>query len=424
MSDAKAVSTMLARTHSREQALADRLHCQLRFSEQLCELRPEACAAWKPLLEQAHRLVAARTVDGAHLPGLVGEIETLLAPFAPLAKSFTVHGIGHAHIDMNWMWGWPETVAVVVDTVGTVLRLLDEFPEFHFTQSQAEIYRILAEHAPPGYLDAIRRHIASGRWEVAASHWVEGDKNMASGESLCRQVLYAKRYLHQLLGVAPETLTIDWAPDTFGHAATMPTYLAQAGIRHTFLHRPGAHTAEAWPEAFRWYAPDGAMTLVLNGMRGGYNGIFCPRMLLDRLGTWWRTTGLSAAPYLYGVGDHGGGPTRRDLLQCREVSSWPIFPRITLGPAGGFFAELERVQDRLPAVRGELNFAFTGCYTSQSLLKRCNRLGEARLDDAERAAAARQHRAGHRLSRRAPRRRLAQRAVLAVPRHPARLVPA
>ncbi len=369
--------------HAAHEMLFERIQCELRFAAHLCDLHPEQRAGWIPLISEAKRVMETASLTTTDLSAVVAQAEAILAPLAATAKSHRIYGMGHAHIDMNWMWSWPETVSVVTDTFSTVLKLMEEFPEFHFTQSQAEIYRIVEEHAPD-LLTRIAAQVRAGRWEVAASHWVEGDKNMAGGESLCRQVLYAKQYMQRLFGLSSADIPIDWAPDTFGHAATMPTYLAQAGIPYAFLHRPGAH-AEKWPQAFRWLGPDNAMTLVFNGMKGGYNGLLCPRMILDRITSWNSETGLSFAPYIYGVGDHGGGPTRRDLLRFRELQSWPIFPEIKLSSARTFFDALREGQAALPEVRGELNFAFAGCYTSQSVLKKVNRIGENRLDDSERA---------------------------------------
>ena len=376
----------LTHLQSEHEALVERIRCQLRFAALLAERHPELAAGWTPLIAQAREMAESPILGNGGLSAVVTQVETLLKPLAEKAKSYSVYGIGHAHIDMNWMWSWPETVGVVIDTFTTVLRLMQEFPEFRFTQSQAEIYAIVEEHAPD-LLERIAVQVKAGRWEVAASHWVEGDKNMAGGDSLCRQVLYAKRAMQRMFDLPSDALAIDWAPDTFGHPGTMPTYLSQAGIPYCFLHRPGAH-AEKWPQAFRWNAADGATTLVFNGYRGGYNGVFCPRMMLDRITSWHQDTGLLFSPYMYGVGDHGGGPTRRDLLRFREMQQWPIFPTLQLSTARTFFDRLASESNKLPEVSGELNFAFAGCYTSQSLLKKTNRIAENRLDDAERAASA------------------------------------
>ena len=168
------------------------------------------------------------------------DAESLLAPLGAAAKSYTIYCAGHAHIDMNWMWSWPETVGVTIDSFTTVLRLMEEFPQFIFGQSQASVYRIVEEHRPD-MLERIAARVREGRWEVTASHWVEGDKNIASGESLCRHLLYTRRYMQELFGLTPEDVQIDWSPDTFGHAHTVPSYLARGGVRYYYHHRPGVH---------------------------------------------------------------------------------------------------------------------------------------------------------------------------------------
>ena len=116
-----------------------------------------------------------------------------------------------------------------------MLELLEEFPEFHFSQSQASVYAIVETYAPE-LLPHIARYVQEGRWEVTASHWVESEKNIVGGEALCRHVLYTRATLARLFGLKPEDVLIDWSPDTFGHAATLPTYLSQVGIRYLYMH--------------------------------------------------------------------------------------------------------------------------------------------------------------------------------------------
>ena len=160
-----------------------------------------------------------------------------------MAKTYTVHNVGHAHIDMNWMWPWPETVAVTNDTFTTVLRLMDEFPDFRFTQSQASVYEI-ARRYNPALFERIKARVAEGRWEVAASQWVEGDKNLASGEAIARHLLYTRRFMEEQLGLKPEDVPIDFEPDTFGHAHTIPTLVSRGGVT-PLLHVPGRPGREA-----------------------------------------------------------------------------------------------------------------------------------------------------------------------------------
>jgi alpha-mannosidase len=185
-----------------------------------------------------------------------------------------------------------------------------------------------------------------------------------------------------MFGLKPEDVMIDWSPDTFGHAVTQPTYMRQGGLRYLYLHRPGVEQQPV-PEAFWWEGPDGSRILVRNDQNRGYNGAIRPGDVLEAMEAMRRSVGLDFALLVYGVGDHGGGPTRRDLLAAREMSSWPIFPTLAFVPVQAFFQKLEQAGAGLPVLRGELNSEFAGCYTTQSLIKRANRLAEARLADAE-----------------------------------------
>jgi alpha-mannosidase len=370
--------------HDWDQHWAERIRAELEFAEALCALHPGKAKAWRALVGKAAATVARAAADDRGLAEAVAEAEAILAPLGKAAKGYAVYAIGHAHIDMNWMWSWPETVALTCDTFATVLRLMEEFPEFRFSQSQASVYAIVEEHRPD-LLAQIAERVREGRWEVAASHWVEADKNMAGGEALCRHLLYTRRYMQALFGLGPEDVTIDWSPDTFGHAATVPSYLTRGGVRHLYLHRPGVHTPEK-PRAFRWRGPDGATVLVHNDMAVGYNGMISHEIIRPLL-DFARETGLPFAPLVYGIGDHGGGPTRRDLLRAADMQDWPVFPAIVFATAREYFGRLEREGTALPVIDGELNVEFAGCFTSQALIKKANRFGEARLADAETVAA-------------------------------------
>ncbi|MBI2297376.1 MAG: hypothetical protein HYU66_00240, partial [Armatimonadetes bacterium] len=220
MSFAAALADTLAdlrlRVRAEDDAL-DRLAAELDFARRLAVARPDRREEWEALLQQA--LQAA-----AESPDPVAAAEAVLAPLSPACKAYTIHCAGHAHIDMNWMWNWPETVATTNDTVTTVLRLMREFPSFCFSQSQASVYQILRDYLPELW-DEVKQRVAEGRWEITANHWVEGDKNLASGETLCRHLLYTKRFFEREMGIPYDRVLIDWEPDTFGHCATLPTLL-------------------------------------------------------------------------------------------------------------------------------------------------------------------------------------------------------
>lgn len=381
---AEELSSVLTSASQATRHELDRFLAEITFSEGLCDLHADRAAAWRKLLAKASDLVRPAIAEGGKpLSSAIRDAEALLAPIARVAKTYTVYCVGHGHLDMNWMWSWPETVAATNDMFRTVLRLMEEYPDFHFSQSQAAMYEIVQKHNP-ALLEQIRARVKEGRWEVTASHWVEGEKNIVMGESLCRQLLETRRYMQELFGLSPEDVSIDWAPDTFGHAATIPSYLVRGGVKRYYLCRTGNMPTP--PMAFWWEAPDSSRVIVCRETTW-YNGVFSPGEIVPALLGFCKSTGLRFWMYVYGVGDHGGGPTRRDLERATEMATWPVFPTITLCASSRFYEALEKAGDRLPVVKGELNFELTGCYTSQTLIKRSVRLGENQLFDAETSAA-------------------------------------
>jgi alpha-mannosidase len=131
---------------------------------------------------------------------------------------------------MNWMWSWQETVAATLATFRTMLTLMEEYPGFTFSQSQASVYH-LVEKYDPEMMEEIKKRIKEGRWEVTASAWVETDKNMPCTESLLRHIRYTRDYLETTWGVDPASLNIDFSPDTFGHSAHIPEIDGYGGVQ-------------------------------------------------------------------------------------------------------------------------------------------------------------------------------------------------
>lgn len=303
-------------------------------------------------------------------------VEQMLMPISDIAKSYVVHCVSHAHIDMNWMWGFQETASVTVDTFRTVLDLMKEYPDFTFAQSQASTYKIIEEYAPE-MLDEIKARVREGRWEVSASTWVETDKNMPNGESLARHILYTKRYLSKLLDISPESLKLDFEPDTFGHNISVPEICAKGGVKY-YYHCRGNSSDEF---IYRWRARSGAELLVWREPEW-YNYVIIPEMF-RKVPQLCARYGIKSFLSVYGIGDHGGGPTRRDVERLKEMSTWPIMPTLIFSTYAAFYAELESHRDLFPIIEGELNFAFTGCYSSQSRIKMANRIAEDRMYESE-----------------------------------------
>lgn len=369
----------------------ERINAELGFAARLVAAHPDAAPNAPELVAQA----AAHVVEGlragkASVSALVAEAEGMLAPLSAAAKQYVIHCCGHAHIDMNWMWTWPETVSVTYDTFSTMDQLMDEFPEFHFSQSQASVYH-LTQHYAPELFERIKQRVAEGRWEVSASQWVEGDKNLANGEILCRHLLYTRLWFAEALGLPYDKVKIDWECDTFGHCWTLPGFLARGGVTRYYHHRASgprlrSMAAGESSQLFWWQGKDGSRVLTFDDSPNGYNGEITPHMA-HLLFEMERHTGLKLMLWIYGVGDHGGGPSRRHLRAAQEMASWPIFPQVKLSTTDAFFtAAEEQIQARglqLPVHNDELNFVFEGCYTSQARIKFANRKAECDLVDTE-----------------------------------------
>src|SRR5579862_298178 len=354
-------------------------------------------ADWNAAIDRAEAILAGYdpAYGVAGLADAVRAAESRMAAIGAAAKEFRIHCVGHGHIDMNWMWSWPETVATTHDTFASVLNLMEQYPDFTYSQSQASVYA-LTERYFPDLFDQIRARVREGRWEVTAAHWVEGDKNLASGESICRHLLYARDYVRRKFGLSPEEVPVDWEPDTFGHAVTVPSILAQGGLRYYYSCRTGggfdhARTGDARPRLFYWQAPDGSRVLV-NRESTWYNSYvnIGDNIALPAV-DFIRETGMHEWLNVYGIGNHGGGPTRAEFEFYRSMKQWPIYPQVLFSTATRYFhaieSEIAASNRALPVLDHELNFEFTGCYTSQSAIKRGNRFGENYLEEAETLAA-------------------------------------
>lgn len=301
--------------------------------------------------------------------------EEMLMPAAPAAKEYKLILAAHAHIDMNWMWSYNETVAVTLATFRSILNIMDQYPGFCFSQSQASVYKIVEEF-DPSMMEEIKARIAEDRWEVTAAAWVETDKNMPSGESLLRHIEYTKEYLTNVWGA--KRLDVDFSPDTFGHSANVPEIDAYGGVKY-YYHCRGNNTRQV---LYRYKALSGKEVLVYKEPFW-YNSAITPTIGTNIVEVSSLSGGLKTGLIVYGVGDHGGGPTRRDVERAMEMMTWRIFPEIKFGTLHEYFDEAMTVWEKLPVVTEEMNFIFPGCYTTQSRIKRANRRLEAALSDAE-----------------------------------------
>jgi len=354
-------------------AAAERIIAQLNYAARLSDAND---GKFDKVIEEAVNYLDEKfTADGAITVEAAAQAEKMILELGKTAKSYKIICAAHAHIDMNWMWGYDQTVAVTLDTFRTMLNLMKEYPDFTFSQSQASVYKIVEEN-DPAMLAEIKARVKEGRWELTASTWVETDKNMPNGESLSRHILYTKEYLSKLFDIDPDTLNFDFEPDTFGHNINVPEILCDGGVKY-YYHCRGNDVEYL----YRWQSPSGK-SIVVHRDPFWYNGEINEDMA-SHLPAFCDEYGMKTTLKVYGVGNHGGGATRRDIERLKELNNWPVYPAVVFGTFAQYFAELEKVKEKLPLVDRELNFVFTGCYTSQSRIKMSNRVGEAKMNEAE-----------------------------------------
>ncbi|MHB1295251.1 MAG: alpha-mannosidase [Anaerolineae bacterium] len=358
----------------------DVLRYQLLFCHYLGFEAPSASAEWQEAWSKAAAglnldALAANRWDAWWQS--VNVAREALEPMAREAKRYTSHLAGHSHIDMNWLWTWAETEDVIRRDFEAVDSLAERYDDFHFSHSQAATYQAM-ERDYPELLERVKRRVAQGNWEVTASTWVEGDLNLQSGESLVRHFLQTRPYIEGLFGVRPRIL---WEPDTFGHVGTLPQLMKQVGIDYYYFCRAGKGQPLFW-----WEGIDGSRVLAFNDPLG-YNGVVDPSASAVPVLDLARRYGLKRSLFLYGVGDHGGGATARDIERARTLDKTPLLPRTQMSDLLSFYSAAEKEANGLPVIRGELNTTFEGCYTSHGDIKMLNRQGENSLLSAESLAA-------------------------------------
>ena len=296
----------------------------------------------------------------------------------PNLRDYTVHLVGHAHIDLSWLWRWEETVHdVAFQTFTGTLAQMDKTPGLTFAQSQAALYEAI-EKDYPAVFQSIKAKIKAGTWVPVGGMWVEPDLNMPDGEALARQLLYGKRYFLDKFGV---DVKVGWNPDSFGHNWQLPQILAKSGIPYYVFGRCAPENTVA----FVWEGKDGSKVLAYVP-QGWYNVSLkngAREIVLDAA----KVSPLKDLMILYGEGDHGGGPRDSDLRAIETYKNDKSHPRLDFITPENYFKVLERQKADLPSFARELNFTFPACYTTQAETKKNNRKGEALLVTAERFSA-------------------------------------
>jgi alpha-mannosidase len=288
-------------------------------------------------------LAALDAHDQAKFDASLKAAHEKLEALRPLLQQATLHLTGNSHIDAAWLWPWTETVDVVKRTFGTALQLMYEYPGYTYTQSAAAYNEWLAQKYPDMNAEIAQR-IKEGRWEIVGGMWVEPDLNMPDGESLVRQLLVGKRWYKQAYGV---DVRIGWNPDSFGYTWQLPQIYKKSGIDYFVTQKMAWNDTNQLPFKFFWWeSPDGSKVLTYFPHDYANDNLNLVRLARDFSIAQKQATGLPGIMDLYGIGDHGGGPTRAILDQGFHwvLPSIPdhVTPKMQFGTAQTYFTSLEK----------------------------------------------------------------------------------
>ena len=305
--------------------------------------------------------------------------EVLAQPAGPDAHR--VSAVGHAHIDSAWLWPIRETKRKCARTFSNALRLMEDYPDYHFSASQAQQYEWMKQLYPPLY-DRMRAQVEAGRFEPIGSMWVEADCNIPSGESLVRQIVHGKRFF---LDEFDRETTDLWLPDVFGYSAALPQILKEAGITSFLTQKMSWSETNRFPHStFWWEGIDGTRILTHFPPADTYNGNMTVGELAKSERQFAQRAESKHSLYPFGYGDGGGGPTRAMLESAVRLVDLEGAPRVEFDTVASFWEKVRAEAGDFPVWVGELYLEYhRGTYTTNGPIKQANRRNEQALRAAE-----------------------------------------
>ncbi|WP_053372297.1 alpha-mannosidase [Paenibacillus sp. FJAT-27812] len=298
--------------------------------------------------------------------------------------SLTISAVGHAHMDLAWLWPIRETIRKGARTFSTVLQMMDLYPDYVFGASQPQLYDWMKTHYPKLYA-RIKERVQEGRWEPQGAMWVESDTNVPNGESLIRQILYGKRYFQQEFGQEMKSL---WMPDVFGYTASLPQILKKSGVDYMMTQKLSWSVYNRHPHhTFHWEGIDGSRVLTHMPPEDTYNSPAAPRSIIKAEKEYLDKNISENCLMLFGIGDGGGGPGEEHLERLMREKNLQGLSPVVQEPSSQFFERLAEGSERYQTWSGELYLEkHQGTLTSQARNKRYNRKLEKALRELEFAA--------------------------------------
>lgn len=298
-----------------------------------------------------------------------------------------MHMIGNAHIDPVWLWRWQQGVDEALATFRSAVDRCDEYPEFIFTRGEAWLYRQV-EKIDPELFERVRQLIERGQWHITGGQYIQPDANLPTVTGWQRQILHGQRYFQERFGITPN---VGYNVDTFGHPAALPDILEGFGYIGYVFHRPGAHQMELPAQTFRWRGAGGGEVLacrIVPNYVTHTDDLYGQIMLSVEAAD----PNLGHTMCFYGVGNHGGGPTKGNVEYILEHKNALPGIELRFSTPLAFFEAVAEQREKLPVVVGELQHCFPGCYSvmhdikqrqvySEHLLAQCEQVIETLVED-------------------------------------------
>ena len=318
----------------------------------------------------------------------LAQLRSNLLPLAQEIKQRRFNLLGHAHLDMAWLWTTDETYEVAERTFNSVLNLQQDYPALTFGHTSPALYQWI-EHQRPELFASIRAAVRLNQWEILGGMWIEPETNLVCGESLIRQLIYGQEYYQDKFG---KMTKVAWLPDSFGFTWQLPQIMQQCGIEYFVTGKLHWNDTTQFPHGcFWWESPDGTKLLTLMSPPNVTGVMDTNPMTMTNYGVDWEMqTGLQEIFWLPGVGDHGGGPTRDMLEVAAKWQVSPFFPQIEFVTAVDYLERINQAprlkgaEDQFPVWQDELYLELhRGSYTVHAEQKKYNRRCERLLYEAE-----------------------------------------
>ncbi len=330
----------------------------------------------------------------------LSQLRRILLPLCAPLKQRTISCVGHAHLDMAWLWPIADTWDAAERTFKSVLNLQKDFPDLTYTHSSPALFEWL-EHNRPQLFKQIQQRVKEGSWSIDAGLWIEPEFNIISGEAIARHILYGQRYCQEKFGTLSK---VAWLPDSFGFCWQLPQLLTQGGIETFATLKLSWNDTTQFPrQLFWWQSPDGSRIRAL--MLPPIGSDIDPVKMSTHAKHWEDSTHIPNTLWLPGLGDHGGGPTRDMLEKAHRWQNSPFFPNLNFTTPNNYINNLPTRAHELGAVvtsetgpsqreaspqalapiwNNELYLELhRGCYTTHADQKQQNRRCEDLLYQAE-----------------------------------------